>query len=186
VIDSLETYADESGIHARRYCVVCGLVGSSTQWRTAENRWSRTCDGIVFHAKQFFGRDDAGYRLGPYKGWSHEKASKFLAALFDAISERELTLVGAVVDVQAFNGLSLGERRYLTLARFDRDMSVWRTTGAPSKPWFLGFGATVALSAAAARRPDLKVDFWFDRQNEYEGLANDLFQQALGQLRRPT
>ena len=174
----LETYADESGIKSTRYCAVSGLVGTSKHWRIAEDHWKDACGDLVFHAKEFFGRDPQGHRVGIYKNWSDEKAQKFLKKLFDAITFRPFTIVGGFNDVKAFNALSHAERRYLTLAKFDPRITAWRSTGAPSKPWFLGFAATIVESALCVKRPGLKINFWFDRQNEYEGLANLLFQEA--------
>jgi hypothetical protein len=162
---------------------VLGLVGSSGQWRIVEDRWRRACGDIVFHGKEFFGRDEMGRRVGAYKDWSDAQARIFLTRLFDAIGGR-LTLVGGLVQVPAFRALSLAERRYLTLAPFQVSgmggAGAWRGTGAPSKPWFVGFASTLTGSAVSVKRHGMKVNFWFDRQNEYEGYANQMFRDATG------
>src|SRR5690349_20457869 len=146
VVQSLEVYADESGIDADKVCVVCGLVGSSSQWRQVEDRWRRVCGGIVFHGKEFFGRDDFGRRIGVYETWTDAEAAKFLAGLFDALGT-SLTLVGGIVDVPAFRALSIGARRYLTMAPYRMHRQAWGTTGAPNRPWFMGFASTLVHSA---------------------------------------
>jgi hypothetical protein len=178
VVDCVESYGDESGISGGKVCSVISLVGSSAQWRLVEDRWRRVCKDIVFHAKDFFHHDNKGNRTGVYAGWSDERARRFLEELYNAIGT-ELRLVGGIVRVKDFNALSPGERKYFTLAPFDPRTGKWLGTGAPSRPWFLGFSTCVINGALYVKKPDLKIHFWFDRQNEFEGLANEMFQRAV-------
>jgi hypothetical protein len=114
----VEAYLDESGIHdGAKSCVFAGYVGGYRQFRRLEREWEKlvAClpDGD-FHAKEFFGRDSVGGRVGPYKDWTDRKAIDFLDSLIDAIHAVKIHPRGAITDVEQFNLRDLEERIFLT------------------------------------------------------------------------
>ena len=177
----LESHCDESGdSRQERLCIVAGLVGSTRQWRLFERRWTRATHGRVFHSKEFFARK-GGKRVGKYADWTDARATKYITSLCDVVLNGRLTIIGALVDVPAFMARNAGERRFLTAAPYeDRPTGgVWRGTGAPSKPYFLGFSTCIAQAIQCKkRRSGGKVHYWFDRQDDYEGLAKQTFSRV--------
>jgi len=180
IIQALEAYCDESAdSHHQRICIVAGLLGSTRAWRSAEREWERITRGKpLFHAKDFFARV-RGRRVGVYKDWSDADAHKYITLLANVVALNDFRLLSVSVDVQAFNALDLGARRFLTTATitgFDNPAPpVWRSTGAPSRPYFLAMSECIALALKANSKPEWKVHFWFDRLKENEGYALELF-----------
>jgi hypothetical protein len=177
VVAVLEAYIDESGINRTdRYCVVAGFVGSSRQWQLFEARWQKASNGVDFHGKQFFARAKNGERIRPYKGWSNDQAIAYLDRLLDVIALGWLTPIGLVIDQEAFFQLTTTERHYLTGRMFNRQKGRWTGSGAPTKPYFLGFIECLSMAAACVRKPGLRVNFVFDQQKHYAANALRLFQ----------
>ncbi|MDP6372793.1 MAG: DUF3800 domain-containing protein [Vicinamibacterales bacterium] len=180
----LEAYCDESGIHDEaKFCVVVGFVASARNWQLFENRWANASGGVDFHGKRFFARDKKGHRVKPYNGWSDERARDYLLGLVDVIQTAAfMTPIGAVVDVKAFFRLTEGERRFLTGGAIEKKKGSarprWMRTGAPTKPYFVGFSQCVVDAALCVRKPGLRVNFVFDQQNEFNGHALRIFQDA--------
>ena len=175
----IEAYCDESGIHdGAAFCVVVGFVGSARNWQLFENRWAKASGGVDFHGKEFFARV-RGQRVGPYKGWTDQKARDYLIGLADVVATTDVLPIGSVINVKDFNALSLDDRKYLTGAIYTVRAQRFRTSGAPNKPFFLGFGDCMAAAAAHVRKPKWKVNIVWDRQNQFAGLATELFQTAL-------
>ncbi len=49
----LRAYFDESGIHGgSKTTVVCGFIGSRSQWRLVARKWQKAMQGRVFHYKE--------------------------------------------------------------------------------------------------------------------------------------
>ena len=186
LIMALQFFAvgDESGIQdGAPYCLVCGYSGSAKEWDAFEPQWQSVLDdaGVErFHATEFFGRDRRGRRLGPYANWTDDDAARFLERLAGAINQRRLRPIGVAVDVAAFNGLTEGERRFLTggfwMTR-NRSEGRWiRSTGAPNKPYYLAF--QYFLQQAARHSPkDAQINFLFDRQDVLEAHAVKVFKE---------
>ena len=157
------SYADESGIQASApYCLLVGFVGSPRQWRTIESTWLNVLKrfGIKeFHAKEFFGRDQQGKRVGSYRRWGDIRANMFLNKLLSAAKQRRLLAVGGAVDVHAFNQLSHNERRLFT-GGYLRKTGKWYSSGAPSKPYYLAMQLLI-VQALQGIAPDAEVHFVF-------------------------
>jgi hypothetical protein len=75
--------------------------------------------------------------------------------------------------------LSVADRKWLTGAIYRPDKGRFTTTGAPSKPFFLGFGDCMTGACFQVRKPGWKVNIVWDRQNQFAGLATQLFQTGL-------
>jgi hypothetical protein len=150
-----------------------------------ESRWRRATSGAVFHSKEFFARK-RGRRVGEYAQWSDADAETHIKRLCDAVCGTNLTIIGAAIDIPAFMAYDEDTRRYLTGAPFQADYGVWRDTGAPSKPYFLGFSTCITAAINRRTRPDLKVHYWFDRQDDYEGKARQIIAIATGPIASPT
>ena len=182
----IEAYCDESGIHdGAAFCVVVGLVGSARNWQLFESRWAKASGGVDFHGKEFFARLRGDKRAGPYAGWSDRKAQDYLIGLVDVVTLTDVHPIGSVIDIKDFKALTLEDRKYLTGAIYRVREQRFRTSGAPNKPFFLGFGDCLVAAAAHVRKPKWKVSITWDRQNEFAGLATELFQTALGPLGIP-
>ncbi|MCA9469307.1 MAG: DUF3800 domain-containing protein [Nitrospira sp.] len=176
---NLTAYFDESGIHENAsHCIVAGFVGSEQEWNKFEARWQTASGGVVFHGNEFFSRKPDGERTKTYKGWSDLKAEAYLTGLVKAITSTRLTPVGAVVDVRAFMAFTERERRYLTGAVYKHDRGKFITTGVPGKPYFMALMHCISAATHCIRRSGLKVNFVFDRQDQYQGNAIQLFQRA--------
>jgi hypothetical protein len=175
----LTAYFDESGIHGNSsHCIIAGFVGSDREWGNFEPKWKKASGGVIFHGNEFFGRAPGGGRTKTYKGWTDQQAKAYLSGLIQAITSSRLTPVGAIVDIQAFLAFTEKERRYLTGAVFKHDRKKFISTGVPGKPYFLALMHCVVAATHCVRKAGLKVNFIFDRQEQYEGNAVQLFQRA--------
>jgi hypothetical protein len=116
-----ESYWDESGINARSpICIVAGFFGGANQWKTLERRWTEVLSRVglqEFHAKDFWARSDAGQMVGQYRGWSSDKASKFLDDLVDVGTSVRVYLLSCAVIVADWENLPEEQRRYVTLGQ---------------------------------------------------------------------
>lgn len=183
---TLFVFADESGIHdTAPYCVLAGYIGSPRQWIIFEKKWSELLDeyGLSeFHAKRFFARDNEGKRVSPFHGWSDFEARQFLARLVAMINERRLYPIVGVVDVAAFNTLSVGERRFLTGGNILKS-GKWDTHGAPTKPYYLAFQFFIVEAMQRAVKGKT-VHFIFDRQNVLQSRAGETFYEIIKVIER--
>ncbi|MHB8516093.1 MAG: hypothetical protein ACYDCT_12020 [Dehalococcoidia bacterium] len=180
-------YADESGIDSRRgYCVVAGYVGSPRQWDRFKTEWGHALGKVpAFHSKRFFGRDENGGRLDHYRGWSEKDADNFINGLLSVIQRHRLTPVGGAIDLSAFNALSVGERRFLT-GGHPKAHGGWElSTGAPTKPYYLGFRFLVQEALGLARA-GARVHFVFDRQEVLRAHAKTTFGRICRRAVPPT
>jgi hypothetical protein len=175
----LEAYCDESGIQeGSTFCVVAGWVASERNWRLFQDRWVRASGGVPFHGTKFFGRTPQRERVGAYKEWTDVAAHQYLSRLVDAIISSELRAIGSLVDVAAFNALSLDDRKWLTGAKWNRQQQRWVTTGSPDKPYYLGFIECLESAALHVKRKDLLVNFFFDQQHILAPWAEQFFRTA--------
>jgi hypothetical protein len=121
---------------------VAGFFGGANQWKTLERRWTEVLSRVglqEFHAKDFWARSDAGQMVGQYRGWSSDKASKFLDDLVDVGTSVRVYPVSCAVIVADWENLPEERRRYVTAARFRRSNQNRASTGAPTQPYFLCF-----------------------------------------------
>ncbi|HVG10429.1 MAG TPA: hypothetical protein VNM67_22175 [Thermoanaerobaculia bacterium] len=116
-----------------------------------------------FHAKDFFAA-----KKPPYSLLTKEQRSKFIQTVTEAANAPRINPLGAAVQVEAFNALSYGERRFLT-GGIRAGHRFW-TSGSPSRPWFLAFQFCIR-QAAKLTKPGKTVNFIFDQQKEFASLA---------------
>jgi hypothetical protein len=187
----MEVYLDESGIHSgSKRCVLAGYSGGARKLKELEARWSTLLSKFKiperegFHAKTFFKRSPTGKRFGIYSGWTDQRAQDFIREAVHAINANGLTAVGGAVDIAYFNSLSHNLRRWLTGGEFDIERGKWKSSGAPRKPYFFAFQQCVVAGTRAANR-GVTVDFVMDLQDQFKGLAVQMFDQMrhLPQLR---
>lgn len=141
----IEGYFDESGIHdGAKVCIVGGYYGTQAAWRKFEREWFKILahypelQNEGFHARRFFGRDPAGRRIGPFAGWSDEKANKLLERLVQGILRNRVFPIGYGAIVADFLALSLLQRQWLTGAHFRLD-GKYVSGGNPTKPYYVPF-----------------------------------------------
>lgn len=176
----LTVFADESGIQKdARYCVMAGYIGSPRSWKLLNNAWARVLAeyGVPeFHAKDFFPKNRRLSR-DHYAGWSGAKSTAFIRALATAIDESPVHAVCGALNVEAFNALTYGERRFLTGGNV-LESGRWVYQGAPNQPYRFAF--VQLLRDAVGRAKDGTLVHWvFDRQNEYEGGVLQEYQEIV-------
>lgn len=178
----MEAYFDESGIHGEaKVCVVAGYYGSQASWRRFESQWNKvlSCYPEVeaegFHAKVFFGEKD-GARSGPYKGWSDEKARKFIERLLQTITRNRIFPIGYGVIVDDFLDLPKHIRLWLTGAKFSPKSGKWISGGCPSRSYYLPFQFCVLKSVEKSRaNPIDKIHFFAGLDRTFSEYANELY-----------
>lgn len=185
--------ADESGIHdSAVVCLVAGYIAGVGRWARFTEHWNAVLkknDVMDFHSKEFFAHNSAG-RVGRYQSlstgekrsygdWTDKQANSFIEALLGIIDTSGVFPIGGSVDVAAFRRLTYGERRFLTGGHFDG--TAWRTSGAPSKPYFLVYDHCLVV-AGNQTKPGLKTLFIFDEQKQYESRAIQQFGESLGAM----
>jgi hypothetical protein len=192
----LHAYIDEAGIHeGAKICCVAGYFGGVNQWKRFERQWKRIIDreGIEeFHAKQFWGKDKNGNRVGPYKRWDDRRAAKFQNDLVEVIRGCRIFPFSAAVVTDDWKVLPEDERRWLTGAFLQGGK--YKTTGAPNKPYYLPFGFCIQ-TAARYCKPGLRIDYSFDLNNAYRGYSTtyyaymkqwNIYREYLGEIAFPT
>lgn len=117
-----------------------------------------------FHATQFFAKRD-------YRGLNDDLA--------DVIHHHRLYPIGAGVDVNAFNDLTTGERRFVTGARMRGSKPI--TSGAQSQPYYLAFQYLV-IEATNQAREDSIINFTFDRQNVLQAKALETYHDYVNHM----
>jgi hypothetical protein len=183
--------ADESGIHdSAVVCLLAGYIASIRQWAIFTERWNHVLvkfDVTDFHSKDFFAFDpDKGRRTGSYVSrssgekksygdWSDADANEFISGLVDTICAGRINPIGASVDVPAFRRLTYGERKFLTGAWFDGKK--WKSSGAPSKPYFLVYDHCL-VEAGQKTKHGKKTLFIFDQQKQFESRAIEQFAES--------
>lgn len=172
----LSAHLDESGIHeGAQVCVVCGFFGGENQWKKADRQWKEILDryGIAeFHSKDFWGRDEKSQRVGAYKSWSDDKANKFLSSLVGVVETNVVYPVSSAIVVPDFYSSSHDERRFLTGGLYFKNK--FRSSGAPSKPYFVPFQHCITESAKYCK-PGIQINYYFDFNKEFKNYAVDLY-----------
>jgi hypothetical protein len=183
----MEAYFDESGIQdGAKVCVVAGYYGSEVCWRRFENQWNKVLADypeIVakgFHAKVFFGRDEHNCRVGEYKGWSDDKANKFLERILQTITRNRIFPIGYGVIVDDFGSLPLVSKLWLTGARFSKKTGEVIEGGCPSKSYYLPFQFCVLKSAQQSNAtPKGKLHCFAGLDRTFSEYADELFKILL-------
>ena len=173
----IQAYLDETGIHeGAGVCAIAGYFGGPGQWKKQGREWDKILKRYnvdEFHAKRFWAFDKEGKRVGPYKDWAIAKADTFLDELVSTIENNpKLHPVSAVVVMEHWNRLSHNQRRFLTGGRLIDGK--FKSSGCPSKPYFLPFQSCV-VDAAGHAPIGGKAHFFFDLNKQFKGYALDCF-----------
>jgi len=173
-VGTLRAFLDETGIHAgARWCAIAGFLGSPRQWIDFDQAWRRALTAAPgasdFHAHEFFGG------RSPYRALLGSERRAFIDGLIGAVVDHRVFPFGAIVDAEAFMALSLGERRMLTGA--SRTETRWKSSGAPSQPYYLAFEHCISIAPLRLARPGKVVDFFFDRQRSLAPWAIERFME---------
>jgi hypothetical protein len=198
IIAMIQAYIDESGIQAGApICLVGGYFGGIGQWKRFQIKWQRILDkeGIEeFHAIKFWARNPHGERVGEYKEWSDGRSDKFLNALVDVIAEHRIHPVTSALVVGEFKKLSHNQRRFLTGGGLYSGQ--FKSSGCPSKPYFLPFQTCIVEIAGHAPRGG-RAHYAFDLNKQFKGYAINLYKgikaqkhlsvrEQLGEIAFPT
>ena len=191
----MRLYADEAGIQkADSHCAIAGYFGRLADWDAFGAGWNAVLDHhdvAEFHSKFFFAPRKDGQPTGKYMSrkqpseeryysdWSDEDKRQFLNDLLTAETSAHIWPMGAIVDREAFQGLTYGEQKYLTGAHYVRDKHGnyrWGpgSTGAASKPYFMAY-QYVLVSMNDYLRPGEQALYVLGRQDEYKALAHMQF-----------
>jgi hypothetical protein len=169
----LEGYFDESGIHdGAPLCLVAGLIADARKWTRFYPRWQKVLDD--YSIKEFHARD-FGNHAGEFHGWDDHRRSRFLARLINIINDARAFPIGLCVATDVFERLNEDERRYVTGGQYQIKQERWIRSGAPNKPYFLPFVHCLFVGVYKTQTPHTKIDFVFDAQHIYEGLALKIF-----------
>jgi hypothetical protein len=175
VLVMLEGYFDETGIHdGADICIVAGYYAARPQWKKYEVAWKRILrrEGIKeFHAKVFFGPAPQG---SEYYGWSTARRKWYISDLLEAITDNELHAIGAGVMLADWNRLDLKQRRYLTGAEYSPALNKFKSSGCPTKPYFLPFQDCILKVIKHCKRGE-KAHFFFDLNKQFSGYSVDLY-----------
>jgi len=180
ILAIMRAYLDESGIHkGADICAIAGYFGDQCAWEKFETEWGSILGDFEvpeFHAKCFWPRDDKGKRVEPYAGWSDQKATEFLDKLLKAITDCCIYPVGAAVVGKEWKGLSVDERRYLTGGEIRNGR--FKTTGSPSKSYFLPFLQVVQRIARYCEEGE-KVCCFFGLDRTFSGYALNYYRDII-------
>lgn len=152
--------------------MVAGYVGTVEQWRLFEEILTLTNGADRFHGKEFFARSPRSERIPPYKGWSDDRAQRFLRNVLEAIRIVGVAPVCSAVDVIAFNAHSELERRFLTGA--SRMRAKKSLSGSPGQAYYLPFVNAMSQALDVTPEGDC-VDVISDRHPKLSGYAAVLF-----------
>lgn len=172
---------DDTGTHdGSQFCSCVGIVAGLQHWKRFDREWKTALEeaGVTdLHARRFFARDKGRNRVGLYRGWSDEKADRFLRKILALFGCMKAKVFGVTVETEVFNRLSEPERAFLTgqLVHLE-DNQRTLGTGAPNKPWLLAFAATTiqALDYGDKRVPMHVV---MDQQESFSAWAQLLCSQ---------
>lgn len=174
VFAMLKGFMDESGIAiSDKACAIAGFVGTEEECDRVAEEWGKVVAPIgVFHANEFFPRDDSGALIGRYRGLKVSDVESCVSDLVKLPSESKLEPLGMAIDVRAFMFLQEDERRWMTSASLYGKS--WPSQGATKTPWFAPFHYCVTQANQYAP-VDEKVSLTFDRQDEFAGNAVKIY-----------
>ncbi len=179
----MEACLDESGIHSgSKRIVLAGFAGGRQKIKALEKSWMEILSRfdvpleIGFHAKVFFKQS------GPYYRWSGQRSKDFIDAIVEQIRIHEVKPIGACVSTEVFHRQSHNFRRWITGGQYDVERERWLSSGAPTKPYFFVFHQALIRGCADAK-PGVRVDFIFDRQDNFSSLVFNLWNILKGDPR---
>jgi hypothetical protein len=146
-----------------------GYIASPRKWNDFNEAWAATLlkyQVPEFHAKEFFAANRRRH-LPYYSGWSQRKVTQFIHDLTTVIHRRRLTAICGALNVDAFNSLTYGERRFLTGGGYT-SAGKWISQGAPNKPIRFAFFSFIREAVNNAK-DGCKVHFILDRQEQHQG-----------------
>lgn len=168
----LKAYLDESGTHEGASALsLAGFVAGARQWVQLDRSWRAELrrEGLEeFHATEFF-KDG-------FNGWGRRKRVEFLDRLTKPVLRLKMHAIGGVVPMASYRRLPEEARRYLTGGAKNRGRGKWVGSGRPSAAYFVVFPFALAKAASYAN-PGVKVHFYLDRHDQYEGYARDWFSE---------
>lgn len=170
-------FADEAGalhINDRQdFCFVSGFIAEVPVWGEFDAAWRERLEpGAPFSSKVFFSRDGAGRRRRPYHEWDDLRAAQYVNSLIDVVRTHPIVKVGGAVDVAAFRRYSLGERMFLTGARFEN--GGFKTPGFPVRPYFVAFHSFIWHAMNSVPQGS-KIRFVFCRSEDRLGWSKELY-----------
>jgi len=161
----IEAYIDESGIHGdATVCVVAGYFGRRNHWNHFESAWQKVLNRHQFQLADFHAKDQIKQR----------KCQPMLLELARTIGRYQIYPVSMALAVKDFNLFSHERKRWLTGASIRRGKL--RTSGAPSKPYFLPFMLLVQRITDYAKLGS-KAHFFCGLGTEFSEYAEALFAQ---------
>jgi hypothetical protein len=177
----LECYLDESGIHgSAQVCTVAGFVGGKGQWKKFDVQWKgvlREFGVSFFHAKEFWGHDEEGHRLGPYVGWNTWKDNDFLSNLTRAIKTYKLYPLSGTIFNEEFLKCSERLRKYLTGGQI-KNNNKFVTSGSPNKPYYMAFLLCVTTAVRFVPiGPNSRVHYFCGLDRNMSGYAAEFLKQ---------
>ena len=173
IFSMMHAYLDESGIHdGAVICVVAGYFGGQAQLRKLEQAWLKVLKRYDFPLKDFHAKDLA-------KARRHRPMLEELARTIGTQPKVYPVCYGIVVD--DFNAYTLNQRRWLTGATLNEKTGKLKTTGAPSKPYFVPFQNCLRTVTSYAPVGG-KAHFFFGVDRPFADYALAVFTQIKKQL----
>lgn len=168
----LKAYLDDSGTHGpARVLALTGFVAGARQWVHLDRAWRSALEqeGLEeFHAKEFFTKG--------FRGWSEDKQWVFLDKMTKPVMRLKLHPIGGAVPMDSYSRLSDDAKLYLTGGVKNLRRDKWVFSGKPSAAYFLVFPFAIARAVSYAE-PGIKVHFYLDENDQYEGYAKNWFRE---------
>jgi hypothetical protein len=166
----IDGYLDESGIHeGARICIVAGYFGGKGQMKKLETAWKKVLSDYGFPMKDCHAKDLIKQR----------RHAPMLEDLAKAIGgQRKVYPVSRGIVVDDFNSFSEVQRRFFTGATVDPGTGTLKSTGCPSKPYFVPFQNVVKIVTDAAPVGG-KAHFSVGIDRPFYGYATTLYKQML-------
>jgi hypothetical protein len=169
----LEAYIDESGIHGdATVCVVAGYFGRRNQWRHFERTWREVLNQFDFPLSDFHAKDQIKQSV-------HKP---MMLELSRTISKYQIYPVSRIIAVDDFKSLSPEHKKWLTGGTYKRGK--FRTTGAPTKPYFVPFVQVVQRVTDYAK-PGTKVNLFCGLDRTFSEYAGAYFAKMKTDPMRP-
>ncbi len=173
----VSAYIDESGIHENaKICVVAGYYGFEDAWNAFDYVWNKVLVdfGVPhFHSVQFWAKDKAHNRVGPYANWKDERADVFLERLLLSIEGAQIHPVGSGIVVNEWKRFPIEPRRWLTGAVWNGRK--FKTNGSPSKPYYVPFQICI-LEPAKFMEPNT-IQYFFGLDKNFAGHAQQMYNE---------
>lgn len=163
----IASYADETG-HGddpqKKHMGIAGLLAQADAWGEFDVEWRTICDEegveMPFHMMEFA----AFKKQFAQPKWKDEsKRRRLLGRFLGAIERAEAIPVGAIVSLDAFNSLTVGERK--------------RLGGEQCSPYYRAFQSVTynLVVAATLSIPPAPVSMVYARLKKYTGRAEELW-----------